>query len=102
MLAGWAGLAIGAAGMALAAPQVHEVVIEGMKFTPAALEVSQGDTVVWTNRDFVPHNVTAENGAFRSDDLQPNQSWKFQADKKGDFPYFCSLHPTMKAKLTVK
>lgn len=90
------------ASAAWAAAQMHEVVIDGMKFSPATLEVQQGDTVVWTNKDLFPHNATAENGAFRSDDLQPGQSWTYHADRKGVFPYFCSLHPTMKATLTVK
>lgn len=101
-LVGWMTFAIWGTSLVLAAPQVHEVVIEGMQFNPATLEVNQGDTVVWTNRDFFPHNATAEDGAFRSDDLEPGQSWRFRADAKGNFPYFCSLHPTMKATLTVK
>lgn len=102
LLTVWTAIAAGTASVALAAPQVHEVVIENMKFNPPTLEVSQGDTVVWTNRDLVPHNATAEDGTFRSGDLQPGQSWTYHADKKGDFPYICSLHPTMKARLTVK
>ncbi|HEX5514926.1 MAG TPA: cupredoxin family copper-binding protein [Gammaproteobacteria bacterium] len=102
LLAVSTAFAIGAVSPVFAAPRVHEVVIEGMQFNPATLEVNQGDTVVWTNRDFFPHNATAEDGAFRSNDLEPGQSWRFRADTKGDFPYFCSLHPTMKATLTVK
>jgi plastocyanin len=102
LLAVWAAGAACTASVALAASQAHEVVIEDMKFNPATLEVSQGDTVVWTNRDLVPHNATAEGGAFRSGDLQSGQSWTYHADKKGDFPYLCSLHPTMRARLVVK
>lgn len=90
------------ATLAFAASQTHEVIIEDMQFHPAELEVEQGDTVTWINKDFVPHNATADDGAFRSDDLQLDQSWSYQADQKGDFSYYCSLHPTMKAELTVK
>ncbi len=30
-----------------------------MKFVPERLEVAAGDRITWTNRDFVPHSVTA-------------------------------------------
>ena len=44
---------------AVAAGKTHSVRIEGMKFIPERLEVAAGDTVVWTNKDFLPHSVTA-------------------------------------------
>ena len=31
-----------------------------MKFAPERLEVAVGDRITWTNRDFVPHSVTAK------------------------------------------
>ena len=37
--------------------------IEGMKFVPERLEVAAGDRVTWTNRDFLPHSVTAPGAA---------------------------------------
>ena len=39
-------------------PQRHVVEIRGMAFHPEALEVRRGDTVVWINRDMVPHTAT--------------------------------------------
>ena len=87
---------------AWAEPKVHEVVIEGMQFSPASLQVNQGDTVRWTNKDMFPHNATASDGSFGSGDLAPGQSWSYRAERKGSFAYLCTLHPTMKASLTVK
>lgn len=84
-----------------AAPRVHEVVIEGMEFHPPALRVSPGDVVVWTNRDFFPHDVTAENGAFRSGEIAPGASWQLSVGGPGEFDYYCSLHPPMTASLSV-
>ncbi len=37
------------------AAKVYTVVIQQMKFTPADLTVSEGDTVTWINRDIVEH-----------------------------------------------
>jgi plastocyanin len=78
------------------------VVIEGMKFVPATLTVHRGDTVVWRNKDFFPHNATASQGGFRSGDLAPDASWQYKADHAGRFAYICTLHPSMKATLIVQ
>ena len=90
--------------MSFAAPKskTYNVDIEALKFSPPNLEVKTGDTVIWKNKDAFPHNVIAENKGFRSADIQSGQSWKFKAGSKGVFPYVCTLHPGMKAALTVK
>jgi plastocyanin len=93
--------ALSAAG-AHAAGTTHAVRIEGMKFIPERLEVATGDTVVWTNEDFLPHSVTASEAHVESGDLAPNKSWRFTARKKGEMHYICRLHPVMKGVLVVK
>lgn len=95
-------LALASSGEAVAAETSKTVVIEGLKFQPATLTVHQGDTIVWRNRDFFPHNVTAQGGAFKSGDIAASGSWNYKATKKGEFPYICTLHPTMKGTLIVK
>ena len=87
---------------ALAAGKTHAVRIEGMKFNPERLEVAAGDTVVWTNKDVVPHTVTASGAKVESGEIAPNKSWRFVAKKKGEMPYICRIHPTMKSTLVVK
>jgi len=87
---------------ALAKSKVHTVTIEGMKFSPEVLEVDSGDTVVWHNKDIVPHNVTATNQDFHSPTISPNGKWTFKPRKKGEYSYQCTLHPTMKAELIVR
>lgn len=91
-----------ASSYAAAESTVHTVVIEGMKFSPSTLEIKRGDTVVWQNKDFFPHDVTAENSSFQSKTIPSQGSWKFVAKKRGQFSYLCSLHPMMKAVLVVK
>jgi plastocyanin len=73
-----------------------------MKFVPERLEVAQGDSVRWTNADFVPHSVTASGAGVESGDLAQGKSWRFVARKKGEMHYICRLHPVMKGVLVVK
>ena len=79
---------------------VHTVSIEGMKFEPVRLTIKRGERVEWINKDLFPHTVT-DAGAFDSGEIQSNASWKFNAGNAGEFPYGCSLHPTMKGVLVV-
>ena len=96
------GIAAFSAAGVHAAGTTHAVRIEGMKFIPERLEVAAGDTVVWTNKDFLPHSVTAREARVESGDLAPNKSWRFTARKQGEMPYICRLHPVMKGVLVVK
>ena len=89
-------------GIAVEHPVVHTVLIEGMSFTPQTLSVRQGDMIVWTNKDPFPHTVTARNRQFDSHLLAEDHSWKYTARKRGEFPYFCTLHQTMTGVLIVK
>src|SRR5258707_3190672 len=93
--------ALFAAG-AYAAGKTHSVRIEGMKFVPERLEVAAGDTVRWTNADFVPHSVTASKASVESGDLAQGKSWRFVARKKGEMHYICRLHPVMNGLLVIK
>lgn len=86
----------------LAAGRTHEVRIEGMKFVPERLEVAPGDTVVWTNKDFLPHSVTAGEAKVESGDLAPGKTFRFVARRKGEMSYICRLHPVMKGVVVVK
>jgi plastocyanin len=90
------------AALAHAAGKTHTVTIEGMKFTPERLEVAAGDIVVWTNKDFLPHSVTASGAKVESGDLVPGKTFRFVARKKGEMPYICRLHPVMKGVVVVK
>jgi plastocyanin len=84
-----------------AKPKTHTVTIEGMRFQPESLTVARGDTVVWVNKDLVPHTVTSEGGNFDSQDIQADKSWRLTVRKTGEYAYICTFHPTMKARLHV-
>lgn len=81
--------------------QTHTVVIEGVQFTPAAVDAKVGDTVVWVNKDPFPHTVTSP-GRFDSGTIRSGVSWRFKVKSRGSFAYICTLHPNMKASLVVR
>ncbi len=86
-------------------PQTHQVEIRGMQFVPAELTVSKGDTVVWTNKDVMPHTVTSEATSsvkFDSKSIDAKQQWSYTATTAGELAYVCTFHPTMHGKLVVR
>lgn len=89
-------------GWVAAAEPAGTVKIENLKFEPATVRVKQGEAVVWRNADLFPHDVTADGGAFGSQAIAPNGSWRYTATKKGKFPYICTIHPTMRGTLIVE
>jgi plastocyanin len=93
---------VGVAASGRAVPKTHTVTIEGMRFQPQTLTVSRGDTIVWVNKDVVPHTATSKAGGFDSKTIQVEGSWEYTAGTKGEFAYICAFHPVMKATLRVQ
>lgn len=79
-----------------------EVKIDNFSFSPASLEIKAGTTVTWTNADDIPHTVVSNDKIFKSKVLDTDQKFSFTFDKPGTYPYFCSLHPKMTAKVVVQ
>ncbi|MGC1632290.1 MAG: plastocyanin/azurin family copper-binding protein, partial [Gelidibacter sp.] len=78
----------------------HTVIIKGMAFDPAELHAHMGDTVVWINKDLVPHNITDfPKDRWTSGTLALNGSW--EKGMSNTLDYYCSIHPTMKGKIIV-
>ena len=90
-----------AATCAPALAATHVVTLEGMKFEPAVLTVKRGDTVVWKNKDMVPHTATAA-GHFDSRNIAAGHSWTWKAGAAGALDYVCTYHPGMKGKVVVQ
>jgi len=76
--------------------------IEGMKFVPERLEVAVGDRVTWTNRDFLPHTITAPDSGIESGDLGEGKRFSYMVKRAGEIPYLCRLHPVMKGTIVVR
>ena len=96
-----------AAALALALPAgsfaaTTTVKITATAFSPKTVTVELGDTVKWVNSDTANHQVVADNGAFASPILKPNESYSFTSKAAGKFPYHDALHPAIKGTVTVK
>jgi plastocyanin len=84
-----------------AKPVKHVVAMQGFGFKPAVVEAKVGDTLVWVNRDIVPHAVAATSGKWASGSIATNATWKFVPKSAGKVEYLCPFHPTMKGTLVV-
>jgi plastocyanin len=73
-----------------------------MRFQPETVTVARGDTVVWINKDVVPHTATSDTGGFDSQTIPPDGAWKQTVARRGSFGYVCAFHPTMTAMLRVR
>ena len=100
--------ALAAVALALAAacgrpaPRSHTVEIRGFAFLPATLEVAAGDTVLWINRDVVPHTATRDGRGWDSGSLGPEQAWQLVVASRESQPYYCAFHPSMRGMLVVR
>jgi plastocyanin len=75
------------------------VTMAGLQFAPGTLTVARGTTVVFDNDDTAPHTVTARSGGVDSGVLDPGK--QFSLAVTDGFDYFCSIHPSMTAKIAV-
>ena len=78
-----------------------EVNIDNFAFTPKELTVMAGTTVVFRNRDDIPHSVVGSKGEFHSKALDTDDSFSFTFAKAGTYGYSCGLHPRMQGRIVV-
>jgi plastocyanin len=65
--------------------------------------VKVGTTVTWINGDAdQSHTATAVDGSFDSGFLAAGEAWSHTFDTVGEFEYFCTPHPWMRAKVIVE
>ena len=82
----------------------NAVEIKGFAFNPATITVSKGTTITWTQQDSAPHTVTTTDApvAFDSGSLSKGGTFSYTFDTSGTYEYYCSIHPSMKAKVIVQ
>ena len=73
----------------------NEVGIFDYTFMPGSIEVSVGTTVTWVNNDVITHSVTATDGTFDSDVIQPGDTFTFTFTEAGEFEYTSSASQGM-------
>jgi plastocyanin len=82
-------------------PGPNEVFIQGMAFNPSSISVTAGTTIKWTNKDGVAHTVTSNTNLFNSGSIATGGTFTFTFSTAGTYSYFCSIHPSMVASVTV-
>lgn len=96
-----------AAVAALTTPSLANAATKGINiyssgFSPANVTITQGDTVVWTNRDTANHQVLAAKGQFVSSILHRGNQFSFAFQTVGTFKYSDELHPRLTGTVVVK
>lgn len=77
-------------------------------FMPATVTIDVGSEVTWSNDDTAAHTVTSgtaadgPDGNFDSGLFMAGTTFSWKADKAGEFPYFCMVHPWMKGTVIVE
>lgn len=86
-------------------PGSTTVEIERSRYAPTELTVAAGGSVAYVNLDRFDHTVTAAAGsrtAFDSGDLGQDETFTQVFEEPGTYDYFCTIHPTMRATVTVE
>jgi plastocyanin len=98
----FATIALAATAPLAAAQAGHEYVVPmaNMSFGPIPSGLKVGDSLVFVNKDSVPHTVTARDHSF---DLRigPGQRGRLNLTKAGTYQIYCILHAPMRGSFTV-
>ena len=96
-------LALVAFSLAAASPAAAEVIkvdVNKMLFSPSKITAHIGDTIEWTNSDFVDHTATDKNGKWEV--MLPVKGKGTTILKEaGKIEYYCKYHPNMKGQIAV-
>ncbi len=80
---------------------VARVAIGDNTFSPAALEVSVDDEVVWRHNGENPHTVTFADDGPDSGNLANGETYRLTFEEAGEFSYVCAIHSQMQGTVTV-
>ncbi len=80
------------------------VTMVNTRFSPASVTINTGDTIVWTNADFLTHNVTSTSSpSFTSSgNFGPGGSYSFTFTIAATYSYVCTIHPGMTGTVIVQ
>ncbi len=86
------------------APGPNEVFMRSIAFDPAEITIGVGESVTWTNMDFIiPHTATSGNPGdedlgpvLRSVRLSQGETFTHTFNEAGEFICFCEVHLVMR------
>jgi plastocyanin len=87
----------------LAAPAAAETItiaVDKLAYAPVTVSAHVGDTIEWTNTDFLAHTATARNKEWDVM-IQPKKTGRITVKRAGDIEYYCRFHPNMIGRITV-
>jgi len=80
--------------------KVLHILVENLGFSEMPKDARVGDTVEWSNKDFVAHTATARDGSFDLE-LPPGKSARAVLKRPGAIAFYCRYHPAMTGEITV-
>ncbi len=85
----------------------NDISIQGMAFSTTNKTISVGTTIKWTNNDAVTHTVTSgvpgnPTGVFDSGNIAPGGTFSYTFNQAGTYNYYCKIHTSMRATITVQ
>lgn len=100
----------GAATLTLAAacgggdepPRRHVIEISAFRYQPQTVEARAGDTIVWINRDVLPHTATDRASGWDTGSMAAGAQGSVVVEQPGSYAYVCAFHPNMAATLVVR
>ena len=89
-------------GTALAGKD-HEVFQDDIKFSVPLKVIKPGDTLTFTNKDKVVHNIVSLTSEFQFDlgKVRPGESKSLQFNAEGVVDIECTIHPGMRLTLFI-
>jgi plastocyanin len=79
----------------------NDIEIRNFRYSPGNLQVPVGATVTWTNFDGEFHDAVARDRSWGTQLLPRNQSESVTFSEPGEYEYFCTLHPRMRARIVI-
>lgn len=85
-----------------------QVTIDKMAYSEAETKVKVGESVTWTNKDGMAHNVHLRQGPAKGKPyaqgkmLNTGDAYTLKFNEAGEYSYVCTPHPMMKAKVIVE
>jgi plastocyanin len=87
--------------LAKAEPKTVEIAIEHFAFSPSNVAVNAGDTIMFVNKDIVPHTATATDSSWTTGELAHGASARVTLPAQAGVDFHCRFHPAMKGHLTI-
>jgi plastocyanin len=83
------------------AAQAEKVKIVEFTYQPDPVTIQEGGKVIWQNEDAAPHTATADDGSFDTGTIEQGKIGSETFKEAGTYPYFCEIHPDMRATVEV-